>query len=235
MEYPVTSAETGLGREDRNVYRGLDDLLPDIKYMLPRCDMEITARKTLAEVAQQFARVTGCFEYTVELTADGSAYRYELPVGGPADILFVKEVRVYLTGADGVEKYSRTLMTHTYSVEDPTEEDAAYLNLVSPVASPDGSVTTLQVDVALVPHFDQMLGTEAYALPDKWLRRWRSALVSGTIARLAGMRGRPWTDAELSNAMYLQYMTQEGEAKAKANFNHMKQGYVSSVNPIGFV
>lgn len=231
MDYPVT-AGTGMDSENRAYLRGLDDLLPDLKYILPRCDSDITMRKALCEAAQQFCRDTGCFEYTASMTMTNDVKRYVITIPWPADILVAKKVRVDSVNAQSTNTV--TLHPAQYSFEDPTDSDNVYVNLTAAHNVNADTVATLKIDLALLPYFDQMIGTQAYALPDKLMRRWRAAFVQGAIARLAGMDGKPWTNKQLSLDARQQYMQLHGEAVVKANYMHMRQGGVSCANPIGF-
>lgn len=239
MQYPVSIAETGMDREDRPVFRGVDDLLPDVKYLLPKCDAEITIRKTLAEQAQEFCRTTGCLTHRFDLTVVTGTVQYELATADVnADLLCVNRVSLWRIPAGGtVAQYSSDLNPGTdFDIEDPLDEDHVYLNLRSSYSAPvDGSTLILRAEVSLIPYFDQSVGTQAYAFPDKFLRRWRQALVSGAVAKLASMEKTPWFNSGLAADRQKTYDSLVGEAQNKANFNQMASGSYSAVNPIGFV
>jgi len=241
MQYPPSVSETGMSREDRNVFKGVDDLLPDVKYLLPKCDAEITIRKTLSEITQQFCRHTGALQTVLEVTVAGvNTTRYELPLSDTnSDLFYVREIGVWRIPAGGTSStatFSRTLYPHQYSVEDPLEEDSVFLNLESSISVPtDGSTIILRISVALIPLFDQSVGENAYSLPDKFLRRWRQGIVSGAVARLAAMKKKPWYDDGLAFDMSKLYDSIESEAKDKASFNRMAEGSSLCVNRIGFV
>lgn len=229
MDYPATSTDTGLDREVRNYLRGTDDMLPDIVYLMARCDEDVTIRKTLAEVAQEFCRETGCFEYETPVDLANDTTRYKLDIPWPADVLMVKKAKLFTVTSAGVETEQYTLDVQQFTVEDPTDEDGVYLNLGSAInAQAGGDTYRLKVTVQLVPYFDEMVGTQATALPDKWLRRWRSAIVSGAVALLAAMERKPWTDKELAGAHAAKYKRLRGEAWMKANGPELRNGGVSA-------
>lgn len=231
MDYPVTSG-TGMDSENRTYLRGLDDLLPDLKYILPRCDSDITMRKALCEAAQQFCRDTGCFEYTATISMTNDVTRYVIPFPWPADILTVKDVWVEFTTNALVKRSG--LHPSAYSIEDPTDADNVYINLANAINVGTGTTAEMKVELSLIPYFDQMIGTQAYALPDKFMRRWRPAFVQGAIARLAGMDNKPWTNKQLSSDARQQYMSLQGEAVSKSQIVHMRQGSATCANPVGW-
>jgi hypothetical protein len=225
MEYPVTSG-TGLEREVRLTLKSLDDLLPDIVFLLPKCDEEVTIRKTLADVAQQFCRDTGVFEYTTaNVTVVDGTDRYAILIPFPADVMTVKEVRLYnvdpLTSA---ETFSRTLIPESFDVEDPVEEDRVYLKLWETITPSSAGSLVMKIDVSLIPRIDDMLGTQATALPEKFLRRWGQSFVKGTIAKLAGMDNRAWTNKSLAGENSVDFMSLRSEAFSKAQGSKMKLG-----------
>lgn len=226
---------TGVATDSRNYFKGLDDMIADVKYMLPRCDAEITIRKTLAEVAQQFCRDTGVFTCVLELAAVQDRLEYFLEPPFPADILHVNEIRVFVVANGAVETLSQILSPLSYEIVDDPQDDGVTLKLATPVQPATGYTTTIKVELAMVPYLDQMLGTEAYALPDKVLRRWRAAFVSGAISQLAMMDNRPWTNKSLALDRRAQYTALQGEALNKANVNKMRKGIASCLNSVGFV
>jgi hypothetical protein len=234
MDYPVTSTDTGADREVRNYLRGTDDYMPDALFLLPGCDEEITLRRTLAETAQQFCRETGCFEYEKVVTLTNGVTRYALSVPWPADVLNVKTCKVYGTTAAGVETFRYSLLPLLqFTVEDPTDEAGVYINLVNALDSATGGDTySLKVALALVPHFDELMGTQATALPDKWLRRWRSGIVAGAVAALAAMTQKRWSDEALAADSRKRYDFVKGEALSKARFSQMLSGGQTCLNPL---
>lgn len=239
MQYPVSTEETGMDREDRAVFKGVDDLLPDVKYILPKCDAEITIRKTLAEKVQEFCRATHCLQTAFDLTVVTGQRTYEIPVGDVnADLLNVREVGVWRnsTADTALRKAYELTPRHDFQIDDPLEEDAVYLVLAAPLTAPtDGTSAVIRVYASLLPYFDQSIGTQAYSLPDKWLRRWRQAIVAGTVARLASMENRAWSNAGLAKDMQNTYNLNVVEAYNKADINHMAGGSGTCVNSTGFV
>lgn len=225
MDFPVTSG-TGLDREARSVFIGLDSLIPDVVYMLPRCDEEITIRKTLSEVAQQFCRDTGVFEYTtanVVMVTDSK--RYAIAIPWQADIKTVKEVRLYSVDPVTLEEtLIRKVAPEAYWIEDPIEDDHSYLNFYTAINPSAAGALVLKIDVSLIPYIDDMLGTQATALPDKFIRRWRAAFVSGTVAELAGMDNKGWTNKFLAESHGKRFRTLKEEACDKAQLSHGKRG-----------
>jgi len=225
MEYPVTSG-TGLNREVRLNLKSLDDLLPDIVFLLPKCDEEVTIRKTLADVAQQFCRDTGVLEYTTaNVTVVEGTDKYAIIVPFPADVMTVKEVRLYNVNLTTfAETLSRVLSPDSFDVEDPIEEDRVYLKLAEAVTPQSAGALVMKIGVSLIPRIDEMLGTQATALPEKFLRRWGQAFVKGTIAKLAGMDNRAWTNKSLAGENSVDFMSLRSEAFAKAQGSKMKRG-----------
>lgn len=225
MEYPVTSG-TGLEREVRLTLKSLDDLLPDIVFLLPKCDEEVTIRKTLADVAQQFCRDTGVFEYTTaNVTVVAETTRYGIVIPFAADVMTVKEVRLYnVDSVTSAETLSRALLPDEFYVEDPVEEDRVYLNLYGKYTPSSAGSLVLKIDVSLIPRIDDMLGSQATAFPEKFLRRWGQAFVKGTIAKLAGMDNRAWTNKSLAGENSVDFMSLRSEAFSKAQGSRMKRG-----------
>lgn len=225
MDIPVTSG-TGLDRAVRNVFTGLDSLIPDVLYLLPRCDEEVTIRKTLSEVAQQFCRDTGVFCYTTDnVTLVSGTKRYFIDIPWQADIKTVKEVRQYSVDLTTLEEtLTATLSPEMYWIEDPIEDDGAYLNLYTDINPSTAGASILKIDVSLIPYIDEMLGTQATALPEKFLRRWRAAFVSGTVAELAGMDGKGWTNKSMAEAQGRRFRSLREEAVDKAQLSGMKRG-----------
>jgi len=234
MQYPVTTATgTGLDREVRSVYRGLDDIIPDVLYLLPKCDEEITIRKTLCEAAQQFCRDTGCFQYTTTIALVNDTKRYLLDCPWPAFILSVKEVRQNIISSTNQVNTS-TVYHQNYTIEDPIEDDGNYINLANAINVTAPVTATLEADLIIVPVLDEMIGTQATALPDKFLARWRAAFVSGAVYRLAGMDNKGWTNKALAADARSQYLALQGEAAYKAQLSNMRQGGHTCLPQIGF-
>lgn len=232
MDFPVTDA-AGKTRDVRNVWTGLDALLPDLLLWLPRCDAEITMRKALAETCQLFCRETGAFTATsANITLAADVTRYAIPVAWAADILTVTAVRVYVVAADGTETLYSELSPIEYAIDDPADGDSAYITLGSAMSAPEGSTMALKVDMSLIPYFDEQTGVSAEALPEKFVRRWRGAFVAGTLARLAGMDGKAWTNKSLADANLRAYRTLHGEAVSKANISQMRKGGMTCRNPL---
>lgn len=231
MDYPASASDTGLDRETRYL-RGTDDLLPDVVYLLPRCDEEVTVRKTLAETAQTFCRDTSCFTHEKSLDLTNDVKRYALTFPWPGELLTVLSVKEY-TVTDGEETYNRELMPRSdYYVEDNAYGDNAYLNLWSAINAGNDSTKRLKIEMSLLPDFDEMIGSSSCALPDKWLRRWRQAIVAGTVAFLAGMEQKPWSNASLALAQQRKYERLQGEAWSKANGSRLVTGGASFQNPV---
>ena len=225
MEYPVTSG-TGLDRDVRLNLKSLDDLLPDIVFLLPKCDEEVTIRKTLADVAQQFCRDTGVLEYTTaNVTVVAGTDKYAIIVPFPADVMTVKEVRLYNVNLTTLEEtLSRVLSPDSFDVEDPIEEDRVYLKLAEAITPQSAGALVMKIDVSLIPRIDEMLGTQATALPEKFIRRWGQAFVKGAVAKLASFDNRPWTNKSLAEENNADFMSLRSEAFAKAQGSKMKRG-----------
>lgn len=236
MQYPPSSSETGMDREDRAVLRSVDDLLPDLKYLLPRCDAEITMRKALAEAAQAFCRKTGALEYTAVIPVVDGRFEYDLPVSDVnADLLNVKRIEVWeLPAGETVERRAYLLSQRAYDVLDPIDDDKVTLRLGDALYV-GTSTLNMRVVMSLIPYYDQSVGAQAYSLPDKFLRRWRQAIVCGAAAALANMDGRPWVSKSLASDMNFRYYELVNEATEKADYNRMVSGSASCVNPTGFV
>lgn len=228
MDFPTTES-----REVRDMWAGLDSLLPDVLLWLPRCDAEITMRKTLAEVCQQFCRDTGAFTATsANITLTAGVTRYAIPVAWAADILTVNGVRIYVVAADGTETLYSELSPIEYAIDDPADGDSVYITFGSAMSAPNGSTMAAKVDMALIPYFDEQTGATDEALPEKFVRRWRAAFAAGAIGRLAGMDGKPWTNKALADTNLRAYKSLHGEAVSKANISHMRTGGATCRNPL---
>jgi len=231
MDYPQTSTGAGLDREVRQL-RSLDDLLPDVVYALPRCDEEVTIRKTLAETAQMFCRETGCFTYEKVITLTDTGTRYALATPWTSDVLMVNSAKVYTVDAAEVETLDYQLHERQFYVEDPADSETAYVNLYAPIKAATGTTKKLKIELSLIPAFDEMSGTQACAFPEKWLRRWRGAVVNGTIARLAGMARRPWSNETLANDAGKRYSYLKGEAVSKVGISRMQRGSATCIDDL---
>lgn len=230
MDYPATSTDTGIDGVRRAYLRGTDDFIPDVLYLLPRCDEDVTIRRTLAETAQDFCRETGCFAYEKVVDLADTVTRYKLTVPWPADLLVVDGMRLFIVKPDGTEKFQTSFDQRQYSIEEPTETDGWWLVLNSPVnAGNSGDSYRVKLDMRLIPHFDELIGEQATALPDKWLSRWRRAVTAGAVAFLAGLNGKPWSDEQLADMQRRKYNDLRGEAWQKANQTKLKSGGTSAI------
>lgn len=231
MDYPQTSTDTGLDREVRQV-RGLDDLLTDVLHLLPRCDEEITVRKALAETAQMFCRETGCFAYEKVITLANDVTRYALSTPWTSDVLMVNSAYVWTVDANAVETLDYRLHERAFYIEDPADTEYAYINLYAAINAASGTTKKLKVELSLIPAFDEMLGTQSCALPEKWLRRWRAAIVAGALASLAGMSRRPWTNETLAEEQRRKYSYLKGEAIGKVGISRMQRGGATCIDDV---
>ena len=226
MNIPSQSTETGVDRQVRTQFAGVDNLLADIKYALPRCNVEIEIRKAAATVIQNFCRHTGVFIcITDEITVVDQQEDYEIFTPWEADISVIKEVKQYGYDASSVKsKNPAILSTGSYNIVDNLASDAVYLR-VNPVLSASVSnVSTLEIELELIPSYDEMIGEDACSIPDKLMRRWRQAFVSGTIYSLASMTNRGWTNTGLAEYHKEVWQAAHDEAIDKARVSNMSRG-----------
>lgn len=221
MQYPSTKDTVARAR-----FGSTDDLLPEAAKLLPKCD-EILIRSELAEAAQRFCRETHCFEVVSDIPVVLGTKKYTIPVDYPADILTVREVRVSIvhTADSSVREYVLSDRADVYRItEDSLDDDDFYLTLMVPIDTSAADVATLKVSMALIPSIDEMSGTQAYALPEKLIKRWRAAFVSGAVMSLAAMRKKGWSDPELAAIHAGRWDELHSEARIRHFFRGVKQG-----------
>jgi len=229
MDYPDITG-TGLDRAARDNFAGIDDIIPDLLHLLPRCDENVTIRMAIAEAAQQFCRDTDVFKVkSNRIDAVADQLTYDITTNYPAEIKTVPQVKVY-TGddSDSAATLAQTLTGANFEIEDWLEE----VTLVLPVAIsiPTDEVAVLVADLVLIPTLDEMWGSYASAFPQPFLRRWRAAFAAGALASLAAMNGKPWHNPSLAQEKFMQYHSLKEEAIAK-NMMGMKSGGLSCRNP----
>jgi len=225
MNYPNDTG-TGTGTAIRCNLASVDDLLPDIKHWLPGCNTEITMRKTLATVIQNFCRQTGVYQYTLDdITVVNKQQSYLIPIPLDADILTVDAVTQYSLDGDGDKQtYGHILFPASYSITDDILINGIYLKLVNALGSTESAQSVLVIEVALIPSYDQMIGDDNCSIPDKLMKRWRQAFVSGAIASLASMTNERWSNKGLAESQMAIWQGFHDEAIDKALVAKLKKG-----------
>jgi len=225
MNYPNDTG-TGTGVAIRCELASVDDLLADIKHWLPGCNTDITMRKTLATVVQNFCRETGVYVYTSRnISVVDAQHSYLIPVPLEADVLMVNSITLYGLDSDSVKATSgRLLNPIEYSITDEILESGIYLKLVNSMASTATSQSVLDIEVSLIPSYDQMIGEDNHSLPDKLMQRWRQAFVSGAISMLASMTNERWSNKGLAESQFTIWKEFLSEAVDKAVVAKLKQG-----------
>jgi len=225
MNYPNDTG-TGTGSAIRCNLASVDDLLPDIKHYLPGCNAEITMRKALATVIQNFCRQTGVFQYTLDdITVVDKQYSYLMSIPLDADILTVDAVTQYGLDSDGDKEDDGNLFhPKAYDITDDILVNGVYLKLVNALGSTENSQSVLVIEVSLIPSYDQMIGKNNCSIPDKLMRRWRQAFVSGAIADLASMTNERWSNKGLAENQRVIWQEFHDEAIDKAVVAKLKKG-----------
>ena len=225
MNYPNDTG-TGTGTAIRCNLASVDDLLPDIKHWLPGCNVEITMRKTLATVIQNFCRQTSVYQYTLDdITVVDKQQSYLLSVPLDADILTVDAVTQYGLDSDGDKhKHGHILFPASYSITDDILVNGVYLKLVNALASTETSQSVLVIEVSLIPSYDQMIGENNCSIPNKLMSRWRQAFVSGAISSLASMTNERWSNKGLAENQRVIWQEFHDEAIDKAVVAKLKKG-----------
>lgn len=230
MIYP-NDTSSGTGRASRSKMATADDLLPDVKYLLPGCNVEITMRKGIATVIQNFCRETGAYIYTTaDITCVAAQRLYTIPIPYEADVLVVRKLTYYNLDSDGdKEDIGRELFNEEYEIHDDLQEYAIKFKLAT-AYTPDPTYGSVFVaEVSLLPRYDPLSDTGGCVIPNKFMERWRQGIVSGAIADLAEITGTRWYNKGLAERQRTIYNNIVTEAIDKASISKMIMGGGSAV------
>ncbi len=159
-------------RAESNPLVGLSTLLEQCLYRLPGC-ADVMILKELQYAAKLFSDVTGALLVTLDNAMVAATYTYAITPTTDAGIKIVYSVK---SGANRVPYNAFTI------AESATP--AITVNTASYIVADQ----TLRVTCSLSPNE----ACESY--PDWFVEQYGPAVISGTLARLMNMDGRPWTD-----------------------------------------
>lgn len=159
-------------RAESNPLVGLSTLLEQCLYRLPQC-ADVMIQKELQYMAKLFADVTGALLVTLDNPMITETDTYTITPATDAGIKVVYSVK---SGANRVPYNSFTIT------------EAAVPSITVSTASYIVDAAILRVTCSLTPH------EACLEYPDWFIQQYGPAVISGTLARLMNMDGKPWTD-----------------------------------------
>lgn len=149
----------------------ISTLLEQCLYRLPGC-ADVMILKELQYTAKLFADVSGALLVTLTNTMETGTLTYDITPETAAAIKIIYSVR---SGANRVP----------YNAFTVTESATPTITLTTPYVVNTGVLT---VTCSLTP------AEACLAYPDWFIEQYGPAVISGTLARLMNMDGKPWTD-----------------------------------------
>ena len=149
-------------------------------YRLPGCS-DLMLRKELQKVIVEMCERTSAMSFTVSFEVKPNETRYYIAI--PCDLVHCRIESVTSSDPKG----------YSINNDNVSVEWEPYPCLILDRAFADNELSSEHpLEVTVVINAMPALGNDDY--PESFLKRWQSTIISGTLANLFMMTGKPWTD-----------------------------------------
>lgn len=191
----------------------LAELAENLVYRLPLCP-DVAVRKALRAVYREFCAETQCLTADVHVDLEPGERVYPVPPvfgGVPTEVRSVRiGPRVLAMGRDwrvaNTPFGAAVELSPAFVPDPPQDADGAAAE------DPDAPPPRMEVRSVETPRL------ETERVPPWFVNRHGDAIVSGALARLCSMQGRPWADAQTAADERVRYENFKSEARMRREF-----------------